>query len=118
MWARHGSILLTCARLQLRKRRDALVARIGMLSWGSRGRRFKSDRSDGFSNASRPTGDFRTGVVAIAALTDALDRSLVSSLTIWGYAGNEAFEGVHGQQPGRLPVRGPVPAFAVILQAS
>jgi hypothetical protein len=38
--------LLTCARLQLRKHGSRLVAGIGMHSWGSRGRRFMSDRPD------------------------------------------------------------------------
>ena len=40
------SVLLTCARLHLQKHGDDLVAGIGMLSWGSRGRRFKSGRPD------------------------------------------------------------------------
>ena len=45
-WARYGSVLLACARLDLRKRRNSLVAPLGMHSWGSRGRRFKSGRPD------------------------------------------------------------------------
>jgi hypothetical protein len=89
-----------------------------MLSWGLRGRRFNPAVPTGFRTLSRPTGDFPARVVVIAALTGSLDRSLVSALTIRGCAGNEALEGVHGEQPSRLPVRGPVPAFAVILQAS
>jgi hypothetical protein len=44
----------------------------------------------GFRTLSRPTGDFPARVVVIAALTDSLDRSLISALTIWGDAGNEA----------------------------
>jgi len=39
--ALYGSLLLTCAWLQLRKRGSDLVVGMWMLSWGSRGRRFK-----------------------------------------------------------------------------
>jgi hypothetical protein len=41
-----GSVLLTCARRDLRDRDSDLVVGIGMHGWGSRGRRFKSGRPD------------------------------------------------------------------------
>jgi hypothetical protein len=42
------SVLLTCARLHLQEHGHNLVAEMWMLSWGSRGRRFKSGRPDWF----------------------------------------------------------------------
>jgi hypothetical protein len=50
----HSSIPLTCARVYLEKYGPNLVVGIRMHGWGSRGRRFKSGRPDGFSNACRP----------------------------------------------------------------
>ena len=52
--ALRGSILLTCARLHVRKREDDLAARIRMHGWGSRGRRFKSGRPDHCLAGQRP----------------------------------------------------------------
>jgi len=58
----HGRSRVRCAALfcspgrgvHLRKHGKALVAGMWMLSWGSRGRRFKSGRPDGFSNTCTP----------------------------------------------------------------
>ena len=51
-----GSLLLACARLHLRKRRNSLMARLWMHSWGSRGRRFKSGRPDAGQRADSKSG--------------------------------------------------------------
>jgi hypothetical protein len=57
--ALHGSVLLACARCHLREHGSSLVAGMGMLSWGSRGRRFKSGRPDA---GQRPLWGFREGL--------------------------------------------------------
>ena len=54
--ALRGSILLTCARLHVRKREDDLAARIWMHGWGSRGRGFKSRRPDAGQKADPSSG--------------------------------------------------------------